>query len=67
MDVFQAPDIISNWKPNHIETLADLIPLKMIEEAYSRSDTGTLRKRKLSLESLIWLLIGMAVYNEVDC
>lgn len=28
------------------------------------SETVTLRKRKLSLESLVWLLVGMALYND---
>ena len=36
----------------------------MIEEAYALSDTVTLCKRKLSLESLIWIFVGMAVYND---
>ncbi|WP_419555001.1 hypothetical protein [Pseudoalteromonas luteoviolacea] len=28
-----------------------------MEEAYSRTDTVTLRKRKLTLESMAWLLL----------
>ena len=30
MDVSQALNIINNYKPNHVETLADLIPLELI-------------------------------------
>lgn len=63
MDVSQALNIINDWKPNQIETLADLLPLELINDAYALSDTVTLRKRKLSLESLVWLLVGMALYN----
>lgn len=64
MLVSQALDIINNFKPNQVETLADLIPLKLIEEAYSLTDTVTLRTRKLTLESMAWLLVGMAIYND---
>lgn len=64
MHVSQALDIINNWKPNQIETLADLLPIELIEEAYQLTDTVTLRKRKLTLESMAWLLIGMAIYND---
>ena len=64
MLVSQALDIINQIKPNQVETLADLLPLSLIEEAYALTDTVTLRKRKLSLESMAWLLIGMAIYND---
>lgn len=64
MHVSQALDIINNWKPNQVETLADLLPVELIEEAYQLTDTVTLRKRKLTLESMAWLLIGMAIYND---
>lgn len=64
MQVSQALDIINNFKPNQVETLADLLPLELINEAYALTDTITMRKRKLTLESMAWLLIGMAIYND---
>ncbi|MGS0683527.1 IS4 family transposase, partial [Shewanella sp. 125m-7] len=64
MDVSQALNIINDWKPNNIETLADLLPLELIDEAYSLTATVTMRKRKLTLESMVWLLVGMAIYND---
>ncbi|PSV68779.1 transposase domain-containing protein, partial [Photobacterium phosphoreum] len=63
MDVSQALNIINDWKPNQVETLADLLPLELINEAYTLTDTVTMRKRKLTLESMVWLLVGMAIYN----
>ncbi|MGF1873350.1 transposase domain-containing protein, partial [Photobacterium indicum] len=63
MDVSQALNIINDWKPNTVETLADLLPIELINEAYSLTDTVTMRKRKLTLESMVWLLVGMAIYN----
>lgn len=35
MNVSQAHNIINDWKPNDIEILADLLPLVLIDEAYS--------------------------------
>jgi len=64
MDVSQALDIINTVKQPQAKALSDLIPLDLIEQAYQMSDTVTLRKRKLSLESLVWLLVGMALYND---
>ncbi len=68
MDVSQALNIINDWKPNQIETLSDLLPLELINEAYTLTDTLTMRKRKrkrkLTLESMVWLLVGMAIYND---
>ncbi len=59
MPVSQALDIINNYKPNHVETLADLLPIELINSAYELTDTVTLRKLKLTLESMTWLLVGM--------
>jgi len=64
MQVSQALDIINNFKPKQVETLADLLPIELINEAYSLTDTITLRKRKLTLESMAWLLVGMVIYND---
>ncbi|AQS38022.1 transposase family protein [Shewanella psychrophila] len=64
MQVSQAFDMINQLKPHQVETLADLLPLELIEEAYSLTETVTIRKRKLTLESMAWLIIGMAIYND---
>ncbi|AQS39062.1 transposase family protein [Shewanella psychrophila] len=64
MLVSQAFDMINQLKPHQVETLADLLPLELIEEAYSLTETVTIRKRKLTLESMAWLIIGMAIYND---
>nr|WP_256894373.1 transposase domain-containing protein [Vibrio diabolicus] len=61
MHVSQALNII---KPNQVEILADLLPIELINSAYELTDTVTLRKRKLILESMLWLLVGMAIYND---
>lgn len=57
MHVSQAFDIINSYKPNQVETLADLLPIELINSTYELTDTVTLRKRKLTLESKAWLLV----------
>lgn len=52
MQLSNALDIINSIKPNDVETLADLLPLFLIEEAYALTETVTLRKRKLTLGSM---------------
>ncbi len=53
MDVSGASDIINTVKRPQAKAQYDLIPLELIEQAYQMSDTVTLHKRKLSLESLV--------------
>lgn len=45
-------------------SIADLLPIDLINEAYSLTDTVTIRTRKLNLESMAWLLVGVAIYND---
>ncbi len=46
MQLSNALDIINNIKPNEVETFADLLPLSLIEEAYTLTEIVTLRKWK---------------------
>ena len=39
MHVSQALDIINNYKPNPVETLADLLPIELIKDAYELTET----------------------------
>jgi hypothetical protein len=52
MQVSQALDIINNFKPNQVETLADLLPLDLINITYALTDIVTTRTRKLTLGSM---------------
>ncbi len=45
MHVSQALNIINSDKPNQVETLADLLPIELINDAYELTDTVTLRKQ----------------------
>lgn len=63
MHLSQALGIINITSPEQVQTLADLLPPDLIQQAFSLTDTVTLRKRKLPLESMVWLVVGMAIYN----
>ncbi|CDG47945.1 transposase domain-containing protein, partial [Serratia symbiotica] len=54
MHLSQALGIINITAPEQVQTLADLLPPDLIQQAFSLTDTVTLRKRKLPLESMVW-------------
>jgi hypothetical protein len=60
----QALAIITQWKPNQVKTFADLLSLELIHEVYILKDMVTFRKGKSTLESIVWLLVGIAIYND---
>ncbi len=62
MELSQALGIINVTSPEHARSLSDLIPIKLIHQAFTLTDTVTLRKRKLPLESMIWLVVGMSIF-----
>ncbi|HIF9195269.1 TPA: hypothetical protein ACX6PX_000484 [Photobacterium damselae] len=39
LDVSQALNVINNWKSDNIETLSDLLPIELIDEAYALTNT----------------------------
>ena len=63
MELSQAPGIINLTAPDDVQSLADFLPPDLIQQAFALTDTVTLRKRKLPLESMVWLVIGMAIFN----
>lgn len=62
MELSQALGIINITSPEQARSLSDLIPADLIRQALTLTDTVTLRKRKLPLESMIWLVVGMSVF-----
>ncbi|SQK72289.1 Insertion element 4 transposase N-terminal [Tatumella ptyseos] len=52
MELSQALGMINLTAPDEVQSLADLLPPELIQQAFSLTDTVTLRKRKLPLESM---------------
>lgn len=63
MELSQALGIINATTPERARSLSDLIPNELVQQALTLTDTVTLRKRKLPLESMIWLVVGMSVFS----
>lgn len=62
MGFSQALSIIHLTAAERPRSLSELIPVELIFEAFRLTDTVTLRKRKLPLESMTWLIVGMSVF-----
>lgn len=63
MELSQALGIINLTAPDRVQSLADLLSPDLIQQAFSLTNTVTLHKRKLPLESMVWLVIGMTIFN----
>lgn len=50
--------------PVSFEGLKSHVDVEWIREALERGGVGKLRKRKLSAEDIVWLVIGMALYRD---
>lgn len=51
--------------PASFKGLRSHLPLEWIEEALQRGGVGKLRERKLSVEDIVWLVIGMGLYRDL--
>lgn len=63
MGLSQALGIINATTPECARSLSDLILNELVQQALTITDTVTFRKRKLPLESMIWLVVGMSVFS----
>lgn len=62
MELSQALGIINSTSAENARSLSDLILAELIHQVLTLTDTVTLRNRKLPLESMIWLVVGMSVF-----
>ncbi|WP_427854547.1 transposase domain-containing protein [Halomonas dongshanensis] len=45
--------------------LGKLLDLGIVRQACERAGVSTIRKRRLPLESLVWCIIGMALFRKI--
>lgn len=65
MQLHQALDCIASFPPpEEFSQFAQDVPAEWIEQALSATGTATLRKRRLPVEQVPWLVIGMALYRD---
>jgi hypothetical protein len=58
MELSQALGIINITAPDEVQSLSDLLPHALIQQAFSLTDTVTLRKRKLPSNPWSGWLLG---------
>lgn len=51
-------------KPEHFETFRRHIDAAWIEEALTITGTATVRRRRLPVEEVIWVVLGMALFRD---
>ncbi len=63
MQISQALDLISqfNLANNSLPTLGDVLGPEIISQCLAETGTVTLRKRRLSMDMMVWCVVGMAL------
>jgi hypothetical protein len=51
-------------KPEHFETFRRHIDVAWVEEALAASGTATVRRRRLPVEEVVWIVLGMALFRD---
>lgn len=63
MQPSQRPGITNITAPDEIYSLGGLLSPELIQEDLTLTDTVSLRKRKLPLKSMVWLVVGMSLFS----
>lgn len=59
----QALDIVHKFTPQEFTALSDLLSPELIDECLADTGVVTLRKRRLSMEMMVWPVTGMALFR----
>lgn len=59
----QALDIVHKFTPQEFSALSDLLSPELIDECLADTGVVTLRKRRLSMEMMVWAVTGMALFR----
>ncbi|MFG6655253.1 IS4 family transposase, partial [Scandinavium sp. M-37] len=59
----QALDTVHKFSPQEFAALADLLSPELIDECLADTGVVTLRKRRLSMEMMVWAVTGMALFR----
>ena len=65
MQLSQALDSISHFSPETFSSLSEVLDAELIEQCLQESGTVTLRKRRLPLETMVWAVVGMALFRDM--
>lgn len=59
----QALDTVHKFTPQEFATLSDLLSPELIDQCLADTGVVTLRKRRLSMEMMVWAVTGMALFR----
>lgn len=59
----QALDAVHKFSPHEFVALADLLSPELINECLADAGVVTLRKRRLSMEMMVWAITGMVLFH----
>lgn len=59
----QALDTVHKFTPQEFAALSDLLSPELIDECLADTGVVTLRKRRLSMEMMVWAVTGMALFR----
>ena len=64
MRLSSALNQISNNPVTEFQNLSEILDPEMIKEGLSLSGVATVRRRKLPMESMVWAVVGMALFRQ---
>jgi IS4 transposase len=65
MFLSQSLDQLHSFTPDTFSSLSEVLSPALIDECLEASGTVTLRKRRLSMEMMVWGLVGMALFRHI--
>lgn len=65
MFLSQALDRLHAFTPEQFNGLADVLSPELIAQCLEDTGTVTLRRRRLSMDMMVWCLVGMALYRHI--
>ncbi len=65
MHIAQVSDFLYASNAAQFESLSDLIPPKLITTQLAEEDVATLRHRRMPMERLVRIIIGMAIFRRI--
>lgn len=64
MQLSQALDRLSNFSSDQFSSLSEILSPELLDQCLNESGTVTLRKRRLPMETMIWAVVGMALFRD---
>lgn len=65
MFLSQALDRLHSFSPEQFGSLADVLSPELIAQCLEQTGTVTVRKRRLSMDMMLWSVVGMALFRHL--